>query len=75
MLSDSRHGSEGFCRAPAALRGHGKNRSESGIGDGNIFSAAGTAIDGGDGGRYTSYESPRTSRELVRSSNREQSKR
>ena len=32
MLGDSRSGSGGFCGSRAALRGHGKNRSESGVG-------------------------------------------
>ena len=56
MLGDSRRGSGGFCRARATLRGHGSNRGENGVGGRKKVSAAGTAIDGGDGGRYTSDE-------------------
>ena len=67
MLGDSRRGSGGFCRARAALRGHGKKRSESGVGGRKTKSAARTAVDGGDGGRYTSDESPRRNREVVNS--------
>ena len=60
MLGDSHRGSEGFCRTRAALRGHGKNRTESGVGGREKFSAAGTATVGGDGGSYMSDESPMT---------------
>ena len=52
MPRETRRGSGAFCRARAALRGYGKNRSESSVG-------------GGDGGSHTSYESPRRSREVV----------
>ena len=65
MLGDSRRGSGSFCRARAALRGNGKNRSESGVGGRENCSAAGMAIDGGDHGRNTTDESPRRSREVV----------
>ena len=65
MLGDSRCGSGGFCRSRAALRGHGKNRSESDVGDRNILSAAGTAVGGSDGGRYMNDKSPRRSTEVA----------
>ena len=67
MLSDSCRGSGGFCRASAALRGHGKKRRESGVGSRRKSSAARTATGGGDCGRYTSDESPRGSSEAVNS--------
>ena len=65
MLGDTRRGSGGFCRARATPGEYGKNRSESSVGGRKIFSTAGTAIVGGDGGSYTSDESPRRSREVV----------
>ena len=65
MLGDTCRGSEGFCRARAALRGYGKNRSEGNVGGRKNFSTAGTAIIGGDGGSYTSDETPRRNREVV----------
>ena len=65
MLGDSRRGSGGFYRDRASLGGHGENRSESGVDGRNKISAAGTGIDGGDGGRYTSDEAPRKSAEVV----------
>ena len=65
MLGDSRRGSGGFCRARVALREHGKKRSEIGVGGRKRLSAAGTGINGGDGGRYTSDEPPRRKREVV----------
>ena len=65
MWGDSRRGSGGFCRASAALRGHGENRSESDVGGRKKISTDGTAIGGGDGGTYTSDESPRMNREVV----------
>ena len=55
----------GLSRARAALRGHGKNRSESGVGCRKKIFPAGTAIVGGDSGRYTSDESPRRNREVA----------
>ena len=65
MLGDSRRGI-GVCRrAHVALRGHGENRNGGGVGGRKMFSTAGTVIDGSDGGRYTSDESPRRSREPV----------
>ena len=65
MWGDSRRGSGGFCRASAALRGHGENRSESDVGGRKKISTARTAIVGGDDGSYTSDESPKRSREVV----------
>ena len=65
MLRDSRCGSGGFCGARAAHRRRGKKRSNSGVGGRKKISPAGTAIDGGDGGRHTIDESPRWSREVV----------
>ena len=65
MLGDTRRGSGSFCRARATLREYGKNRSESSVGGSKKISTAGTAIVGGDGGSYTSDESPRRSREIV----------
>ena len=65
MLGDTRRCSGGFCRARATPGEYGKNRSESSVGGRKIFSTAGTAIVGGDGGSYTSDESPRRSREVV----------
>ena len=64
MLGDSRRGSGGFYKARAALREPGKTRNESGVGGRNC-SAAGTAIDGGDGGRFTNDESPKRGRKVV----------
>ena len=65
MLGDNRRGSAGYCRARAALRGHGKNRSESSVDGRKKCSSAGTAIDGGDCGRCTSDESPTRMRKVV----------
>ena len=65
MLGDTRRGSGGFCRASAAPGGYGKNRTESSVGGRKIFSTAGSAIVGGDGGSYTSDEFPIRSREVV----------
>ena len=62
MLGDTRRGSGGFCRARAALRGYGKNRSKGSVGGRKNFSTAGTAIVGGDGCSYTSDEPSRWSR-------------
>ena len=64
-MGDTRRGSGGFCRARAAPRGYGKNRSESSVGGRKKLSTGGTAVVGGDGGRYTSDESPRRNREVV----------
>ena len=65
MPGDSRRGSGVFCRARVALRGHGKILIESGVSGRQNCPAAGTAIDGGDGGRYMSDEPPRRSRKVV----------
>ena len=65
MLGNSRRGSGGFCRARASLRGSGKNRREIGVGGRQNCSDAGTAIDGSNGGRYTSDAFPRRSRNVV----------
>ena len=58
-------GSRGFCGARADLGGYGKYRSEIVVGCRQSPPAAGTAIDGGDGCRNTSDESPRRSRKVV----------
>ena len=60
-----RRGSRGFCGARADLGGYGKNRTESDIGRRQSPPAAGTAIDGGNGGRNTSDESLRSSRKVI----------
>ena len=65
MLADTRRGSGGFCRARAAPGGYGKNRNECSFDGRKKISTAGMAIVGGDGGSYTSDESPRRSREVV----------
>ena len=62
MMGDTRRGGRVVCRARAIPGGYGQNRSESSDGGGKTVSTAGTAI---VGGRYTSGESPRRSREVV----------
>ena len=65
MLGDSCRVVGGVYRARAALRKYGKNQSECDVGGRKDCPAAGAAIDGGDGCRHTSDQSPRRSRTVV----------
>ena len=57
-LGDWRRGSRGFCVALADPCGYGEYRSQSVVGCGQSPPAVGAAIDGDDGCRNTSDESP-----------------
>ena len=64
-MGDGRRGSRGFCGTRADPGGYGKDRSEIVVGCKQSPPAAEAAIDGGDGCRNTSDESPRRSRKVV----------
>ena len=55
----------GASTEPVPPSEHGQNRSECGVGGGKNCSAAGTAIDGGDGGRNTGDSCAKRSRNAV----------